>query len=84
MPSEPPIIISFPICVTEKYNSPCLELRKIVTDIDVLKYILSCAFHERTLLIMPKFSDKNRGLSSLQEKGIIYLDKKEKKFYFNI
>lgn len=79
-----PIIISMPVCITRKYEQPCLELRKIITDLDLLKYILSCAFHERTITILPMFPNKMKSLNSMQEKGIIYFDKKEKKYFFNV
>ncbi len=76
-PSNPlPIYLQ----ISYKNNNPCIILRKDTTNPDIFKALLSCAFHERSIIVMPVFSDKLRSVSSLVEKGIIY--KKGKEYFF--
>ena len=71
-----------PIIVTEKNNLPCIELRKAITDSELIKKIINCAFHERPIILMPSFNDKIKSIGSLIEKGILY--RKDNQFYFTI
>lgn len=70
------------IVVTFKNNKPALEIRRLTTDLDIIKTIVTCAFNNIPILVIPKFKDDLKSLSSLIEKGILY--KKEDKFYFTI
>lgn len=74
--------LSMSVIISQKNNNLCLELRKTITNTEAIKSIISCAFHEKPIIIQPKFTDKLRGLNSLIEKGIIY--QQENEFYFNI
>jgi len=62
------------IHVLEKNDQPYLELRKLTCDKELIKAIISAAFHNRPIILQPTFTDRLRALGSLQEKGIIYLD----------
>ena len=75
-------LCSIPINVKEKNSLPCIELRKAITDSELIKQIISCAFHERPIIILPVFTDKIRGIVSLIDKGILY--RKDNEFYFTI
>lgn len=75
-----PIPIYIRIC--EKDDKPVIELRKIINDMNFIKSILSCAFHNQPIILQPTFSDKLRAISSLQEKGIIYKNNEDQKYYF--
>ncbi len=68
------------IIVTEKSGNPCIELRKVTTDMETIKSIINCAFEEKPMVIFPSFSNKLRAISSLTEKGIIYMKKDQ--YYF--
>lgn len=70
------------VIVTQHSGRPIIELRKSVYDLDLLKAILSCAFHERPFLVLPKFSNKLKSLSSLIDKGILY--KEGDNYFFTI
>ncbi len=70
------------IIVTEKNSLPCIELRKTITDSELIKNIISCAFHERPIIILPTFNDKLKSIGSLVDKGILY--RKNDQFYFTI
>lgn len=80
LPNEIPFNVS--IVVTEKNNKPCVELRKTTTDRDTIKRIISCAFHEIPIIVIPKFNNKYHALASLGEKGIIYRKKEQYFFTF--
>lgn len=72
------------IIATQKNNKPCLELRRVTTDQEIIKNILMCAFDSTPIIIMPTFNNRIRAIASLIEKGILY-QKKESgsdKFYF--
>lgn len=62
--------------VTHQNGKPCIELRKIVTDTEMIKNIVSHALRDESVVIMPIFIDKVRALSSLMKNGIIYRNKK--------
>lgn len=73
-----------PLClvISHKQNKPCLEVRKVITDMDSIKFILTCAYREIPIIAMPKFSDKIKSINSLVEKGIIYKEGEEYFFTF--
>lgn len=48
-----------------------LEIRKKISDLDIIKNIISCAFNEQPIIVMPVFTDKIRSINTLIEKGII-------------
>lgn len=60
------------IIVTHKNDLPCIELRRVTTNIDIIKTIISCAFHGQTIIVKPVFKDSMKSLNSLIEKGLIY------------
>ena len=68
------------LVTTQRNNKPCLELRKVTTDYNLMKTILSCAFNEIPLIIMPTFSNKMKAVTNLVDKGILY--RKENNYYF--
>ena len=74
------ILCSIPVYITEKNNLPCIELRKCITNSELIKSVISCAFHERAIVILPSFNDKIKSINNLIEKGILY--RKNNEFYF--
>lgn len=75
-------LVSIPIIVKNRNSTPCILLRTHITDIDIIKKVISCAFHGRPIILMPIFTNKLRSLASLIEKGIIY--RKGEEWYFLI
>lgn len=68
---------------TEKNGLPCIEIRRVTTDEDIIKTLIHCAFHNRPIIVQPTFKDKIRAMNSLLDKGIIYIDQEgEYKFTF--
>lgn len=75
-----PLLVEVYLIISQKNNKPCIELRRSTTDYSLIKTILSCAFHEIPLIIMPTFSNKLKAVSNLVDKGILY--KKNNNYYF--
>jgi len=69
------------IIISQTKGIPCLELRKNINDIEQIKIILSCAFREQPLSILPLFSNKIRSISTLIDKGLTYKDGEN--YFFN-
>jgi len=61
--------------ITNLKGKPCLEMRKKFTNPDVIKNIVSSAWHDQSIVIMPIFNDKVNALGSLIKTGILYKDK---------
>jgi len=70
---------------TTKHNkgNPCIELRRSIENINVMKTVIYCAFHDIPITFVPVFRDRLKSLNSLIEKGLIYRDKESGQYYFN-
>lgn len=86
IPEENPkqSLVELSIVLTQKNNGPQIELRKAISNTDMIKTIISCAFHNRPIIVQPHFRDRTRALGTLQEKGIIYRDSEKEEYFFNI
>lgn len=76
------IPLNVPISIKENNGIPAIELRKVLSDKETLKQIISCAFHEKPIIIIPKFSNRLLSLSTLIDKGLIYIDKETGEYKF--
>lgn len=74
--------IRIPIIVTYKGHNPAIELRRLTTNPEAIKLIVAAAIEGRAIKAEPWFTDLNYSLCSLVEKGILYLNKKENRYYF--
>jgi hypothetical protein len=72
------------IIVTQYQGSPRIELRKAIDNTDVIKSIITAAYHNQVIVAQPTFVNKLRAISTLVEKGIIYRDEGDLKYYFKI
>lgn len=72
--------ISLNIRVGVHNSKPCVEVRKVITDTELIKIIINSAFNEKTLITQPIFINKLNAVASLIDKGILY--RKENKYYF--
>jgi hypothetical protein len=75
-------LMTFNLVVTIKNNLPCIEVRKQITNSEIAKTLISCAFHGRPVIVMPQFTDKLKSIASLIEKGLLY--KRGEQYYFTI
>jgi hypothetical protein len=69
-PQLPPINIS--VVITQKEGKPCIELRRAITETELLKLVVSCAFWGQPLVMIPKFNNSIKCMSSLVDKGVLY------------
>ena len=74
------VVISALIRVVEDHGYPVIELRRRVQEPVLVKAVLSAAFREQAIVLLPRFSDKVRSVASLCEKGLIY--KEGDNYYF--
>lgn len=75
-------IITVNLQVTNKRGKPCLVMRKTITDSDVIKNLVTNAWHDQTIVILPIFEDKVNALNSLIKNGILYKDKHDGQYKF--
>lgn len=68
---EAQLPFSVSIIITEKNSKPCLEIRRVTTDEQIIKDIIRCAFHNQPIIVLPQFTDRMRSISSLVDKGIL-------------
>lgn len=71
---------SYPVAVSviithKKRNNyfavPCIELRRVTTEPQILKLIISAAYNELPLIMQPYFPDRLKSIASLINKGIL-------------
>lgn len=58
--------------ITHKDGKPQLEVRRRITDPEIIKTIISCALNGNPVVVHPTFTNYLNGINSLIEKGIIY------------
>jgi hypothetical protein len=75
-------IITINLQVTNKRGKPCLVLRKNFTDTEIIKNIVSSAWHDQSIVVIPIFEDKVKGLNSLIKNGVLYKDKENGQYKF--
>jgi hypothetical protein len=78
------VIIPFEIgvIILNKNDSPTIELRKSTQDKEMIKKLVSCAYHGIPILILPTFKDRLKSFSNLIDKGIIYYDQEKKEYFY--
>lgn len=72
--------IPMSVIVSKNNGRPMIELRKTITDLDLIKLVISCGYKEKGLVFVPTFSSRLRSINSLIEKGFIYHE--DGKYYF--
>lgn len=70
------------IIVSQKNDKPFIELRAGTGDTETIKIILLSAFNNQPLIMQPVYKNKIKSISSLVEKGLIYIDNGQ--LYFNL
>jgi hypothetical protein len=75
-------LMEMPVIILEKHGKPCIELRRAITDQELIKAVVSAAWHEKPIIIIPRFKDKIRSLANLIDKGIIYKDQETEQYLF--
>lgn len=70
------------LIVSHKDGMPCLEIRRSTKDLEAIKNLVSCAFNNTPIIVMPTFTNRIKAMGSLIEKGIIYKEGEEYRFCF--
>lgn len=84
MEITPQILLEIPLIISTKKNNVRLELRKTTTEINIIKFLISCAVHNQPIIITPTFTNKLLSINNLIEKGIIYFDQETQQYNFTI
>lgn len=71
------------IC-TEKNGKPAIEVRRLTTNMEIIKTLVWCAINEQPVTFIPCFTDKIKSLATLQQKGVIFLDKEDGLYRFTL
>ena len=85
--NEPPqqiLPFACSVIITERNGLPAIELRRVTTNIEIIKTIVYCAMNQRDVIIRPSFKDQYKSLAGLIQKGIVYLDKETNQYRFTI
>lgn len=64
------------LLITNQNGRPCLELRRSISDFDTIKHVLNAAFYKEPALILPSFNNEIQAIAKLQEKGLLFRNKK--------
>ena len=75
--ADKPQIMPLFLRVGANNTEPMLEIRLQVTNLELIKALISAAYRNQPLSFMPQFRDTIKALSSLQDKGLVYLHKEE-------
>jgi hypothetical protein len=67
-----PIDVS--LAIFENMGNPTIQIRKTVSDWDLMKHIISAAFEGNAIMIRPVFNDRLKAINALIDKGIMYRD----------
>lgn len=60
------------LIITNYNGYPAIEIRRVITDMDIIKQIIYAADSERTILALPTFRDKFKARANLINSGILY------------
>lgn len=69
---HPDALINASIIITQRNSLPAIEIRRVTTDPATIKAIVSAAYHDKPIIIMPQFTNKMQSINTLIEKGILY------------
>jgi len=76
-------LMTINVIVTHKEGLPSIELRKSITQPEIVKQIILCALNDIPVTMLPVFRNKYLSLNSLQEKGILKYNKENNNYYFS-
>lgn len=82
MEEETIIIPTVNIRIIKHNGKPAIELRKVITDQEAIKQIVSAAYKDKQILISPNFINKALAINRLLETGLIYKENGEYKYLF--
>lgn len=78
---QTPLPYEIYLIASHKNRMPCIEIRRNISDPQMIKYILQAALDNKTIVFKPTFTRPMSALAKLQELGIIYREGDQ--FFFN-
>jgi len=75
-------VLDVSVITTSYNNQPAVEIRRVTNNPELIKQIISCAFHDEAILILPTFRNKIKAISTLLDKGILYLDEETQEYRY--
>lgn len=79
---NPKDLMTVNVLVHNKNGVPAVELRSMTQNENLIKLILSAAYHGIPIIIMPNFRNSLQSLTSCIEKGILIREGNEYYFTF--
>lgn len=67
--------------VTQKNDLPALQIRKVTTDPEIIKKLVTAAYYKQPVIVYPVFNNDIISISALLDKGILYRDASGKLFF---
>lgn len=80
--NEIPITVN--VLVKSHDKQPCIELRRLIIRSEMIKEIVSAAYHDKPIVILPKFNNKIQAVGALATKKIIYFNQDTQEYNFKI
>lgn len=78
------VVISVPVQLRNCEGFPAIEIRKLTKDLDIMKHIISSAYHEQPIIIYPSFSNKMHAVGRLVELGILHKNEDTNQYEYTI
>jgi hypothetical protein len=75
---EERVLLDLNVYVSSRDGAACLELRRVVCDLDVVKKLVSCAYNHVPIVIQPVFTRPLDAIGDLKRKGLLYVDKDDR------
>lgn len=72
------------LIILERNGKPALEIRKLISDPDYIKAIITAALSGKMIVVMPIFRDRIRAVGTLCEKNILEYNAEKKEYYYLI
>jgi hypothetical protein len=76
------IALEIPLTIFERksLSCPAVKITKEVYDVELIKILVHCAYHNLPIVIVPKFTNKLKSISCLVEKGLLTQNKQTGEF----
>lgn len=74
VPSQLINLFTVSIVITSKNGNPAIEMRALTTNPDIIKQVISAAYHNQPVVVLPQFTNLVQSLNSCIQKGILVRD----------
>ena len=62
---------ALPVRITEKDNKPCVDLRRVTNDEEIMRFILRATFNNQPVIFLPVFNNPLQTINTAINKGLI-------------